>query len=81
MSWRAVRAGPHDLRMVLASAAAAAVATNLPLSRLCHLFALAFEPTLRPDKVQEPFGPLMTFGNGERMLLPRDLAPGHLDLL
>ena len=72
---------PHDLRMAFARAAAAAEATDLPLSRFYRLLSLAFEPTLRPDKVQEPFGPLMTFGNGERTLLPHDLSPGHLDLL
>ena len=72
---------PHDLRIAFMHAAAMAEATDLPLSRFYRLLSLAFEPTLRPDKVQEPFGPLMTFGNGERTLLPCDLAPGHLDLL
>lgn len=78
---RVAHARPLDMRLVFASAAAEAEASDLPLSRFYRLLALAFEPALRPDKAQEPFGPLMTFGNGERTLLPRDLAPGHLDLL
>lgn len=72
---------PLDMRLALAGTAAATEASDLPLSRFYRLLALAFEPTLRPDKVQEPFGPLMKFTNGERTLLPRDFAPGHLDLL
>lgn len=72
---------PHDLDAAFKGAAASAEAADPPLSRLYRLLALAFEPVLRPDRVQEPFGPLMTFGDGRRTLLPSDLAPGHLDLL
>ncbi len=63
------------------SAAASAQAADLPLSRLYRLLALAFGPTLRPGQVQGPFSPFWTFGDGRRTPLPRDLAPGHLDLL
>jgi Domain of unknown function (DUF4209) len=78
---RLAHARPSDLRMAFADAAAGAESTDPPLSRYYRLLALTFEPTLRPDNVREPFGPLMTFANGERTLVPRDFAPGHLDLL
>ena len=78
---RVAHARPHDFRMAFAQAAAAAEASDLPLSRFYCLLALAFEPALRPDRVQEPFSPLLTFSNGEHTLLPRQLAQGHLDLL
>lgn len=41
-------ARPHDFRMAFAQAAAAAEASDLPLSRFYRLLALAFEPSLRP---------------------------------
>lgn len=78
---RAAHPRSFDFRTAFLSAATAAEVTDLSLSRFYRLLALAFEPMLRPDKVQEPFTPLMTFGNGERTSLPRDLAPGHLNLL
>lgn len=75
------RTRPHDLRAAFVSAAEAAKAGDPPLSRLYRLLALAFEPLLRPGQVQEPFSPFRAFGDGQRTLLPSDLAPGHLDLL
>jgi hypothetical protein len=75
-----VNTRPHDLRTAFSSAAASAEA-DAPLAKLYTLLALAFEPVLRPQQVQEPFAPLMTFEGGGRTLVPADFAAAHLEVL
>jgi hypothetical protein len=50
---------------------------DLPLSRFYRLLDIAFDPPLRTDQTQDPFGPLVMFGDGSL----RDLSAAHLDLL
>lgn len=64
-------------RRAFMDAAAAADQTDRPLSRFYKLLAIAFDPPLRTDQAQDPFGPLMMFGDGSL----RDLSSAHLDLL